>query len=152
MEMNEYYYRFSSMELLQFAATEEHINWKGLNANNQIRFQFVPDSNGLLCDFSFSLKEDADQKLVLKVEVQSRFEIREDSLLQITSNNEMIFPIEMLVHFASLTYSSMRGMVLAKAENTNLRGFILPIQNFQVQITKPYVYKQLMRKTTSGKN
>ena len=140
--MQEFYFKLTSMEVLQFATLSDQFPIEDTSGHIQINYLFDPLSHTLICRLSFLLSLIAYNTPVLKAEMKSGFEIKEESLDQITKGNEISFPVNLLAHFASLTYSSLRGVILAKTENTPFNGFILPVQDMQAHITTPYVYKE----------
>lgn len=134
------------MELLQFATLSDHFNPENTITHNELRFMFDEAERTLSCLFSVVLTERDTETPVLKAEMMSGFEIKPDSVELVTKGDEIVFPANIIAHFASLTYSSLRGAIYIKAENTVFSGFILPVQNIQEQIKKPYVIKKYQTK------
>lgn len=140
--MDNFTYRYKSMELLQFAILTDHYDPANIITHNELRYLFNDVDNTLYCFFAVTLAT-SDDTPILKAELQSIFEIKAESIARITKGREITFPTNIISHFASLTYSTLRGIIYAKSENTAFRDFILPVQNIQAQIKKPYVYNMI---------
>ena len=140
--MLELYYRFSSIHLDQFAFYEEAFQVDGEKSlSSNLNFQFDEKSNQLTCRFGVQISMNPGD-LVLKADVSCGFEVREDSLASLTKDDAIVFPAEMLGHVASLSYSTLRGIVYTKLEGTKLHDLVLPLQNIYPNITQPYVYRK----------
>jgi len=140
--MLELYYRFSSIHLDQFAFYEEAFQIDGEKTlSSNLNFQFDEMSNQLICRFGVQISMNPGD-LVLKADVSCGFEVREDSLASLTKDDAIVFPAEMLGHVASLSYSTLRGIVYTKLEGTKLHDLVLPLQNIYPNITQPYVYRK----------
>lgn len=140
--MNNFSYRYKSMELLQFATLSDQFNPDNTISHNELRFMFDEAEKTLSCIFSVVLTDRDRDIPVLKAEMMSGFEIKEDSIEMVTKGDEIVFPANIIAHLASLTYSSLRGAMYVKSENTVFSKFILPVQNIQEQIKKPYIIKR----------
>lgn len=137
--MENFYYKFKSMELLQFATLSDQYDAENMKGHIEMRYWFDSITRTIFCQSSFLLSSIDNETPLLKAELQSGFEIKEESLTSITRDGQIVFPTNVLVLFASLTYNSLRGVVFAKAENTPFKGIILPVQDLQSQIKNPLV-------------
>ena len=140
--MTDFFFRFKSMELLQFATLADQYEPDRTNGHTEVGFWYEALSRTLNVQLSFVLTHSEDHTPLMKAELKSEFEIKEESLEQITKNDELVFPSSLLAHLAALTYSSLRGVIYAKTENTAFRSFILPVEDIQTRIRVPYVYKK----------
>ena len=138
--MNNFTYRYTSMELLQFATLSNQFDPEDSITHNELRYYFDASENTIYCLFSVTLLRKSDDTPLLKAELQSGFEIKPESIAIITKGDDIIFPANIIAHFASLTYSSLRGIIYAKSEDTVFRNYVIPVQNIQAQIKKPFVY------------
>ena len=140
--MLELYYRFSSIHLDQFAVFEDAVRIDGEKSlSNNLNFQFDEKSNQLICRFEVQVTMNPGDP-VLNADVSCGFELREDSLASLTNDDAIVFPAEMLGHIASLSYSTLRGIVYTKLEGTKLHDLVLPLQNIYPNITQPFTYRK----------
>ena len=128
------------MELLQFATLSNQFDPEDSISHNELRFMFDASENTLYCSFSLTLVRKSDDVPLLKAEIRSGFEMKPESIALITKGDEISFPPNIIAHFASLTYGALRGVIYAKSEDTVFRNFVIPVQNIQAQIKKPFVY------------
>lgn len=138
----ELYYRFSSIRLDQFAIFEDAFRVEGEKSlSNNLNFQFDERSRQLICRFGVQVAMNPGD-MVLKADVSCGFELRDDSLASLTKGDAIVFPAEMLGHVASLSYSTLRGIVYSKLEGTKLHDLVLPLQNIYPNITQPFTYRK----------
>lgn len=135
------YYKIIKTELVQFATLVNTFDPNGhYSQNNEISIDFNPASSVLNCTLSILLQDSA-QCPVMKASVLCSFEFKRESIETITKNGEVKFPVNVLCHLVSLTYSSLRGALSVKAEDTPFRGFVLPITNVSEYIKSPVTFK-----------
>lgn len=135
------YYRIVKAELIQFATLTDSFEAKNKTMqNNEMVLAFDPANSVLSCTFSFILRDENENPL-MKASMLCGFEIKKESVDAITQNGVVKFPINVLCHIASLTYSSMRGAVCVKAEDTPFRGFVLPFCNVSEHIKSAVSFK-----------
>lgn len=135
------YYRIVKSELTQFATlTDSYEPTKQLLQQNEMTVSFNPSSSVLSCSFSVILR-DEDESPLLKATMVCGFEIKRESLDTITQDGEVKFSTNVLCHIASLTYSSMRGALSVKAEDTPFRGYVLPLSNVREHIKTSASFK-----------
>lgn len=141
--MYELYYRFSSIHLDQFAVFEDAFSAGcEMSLSSNLNFRFDENSNQLICSFGVQVAMNPGDT-VLKAEVSCGFEVREDSLAALTKDDSVVFPTDMLGHVASLSYSTLRGIVYVKLDGTKLQDMVLPLQNIYPNITQSYIYRKL---------
>lgn len=135
------YYRIIKSELIQFATlTECYDPTKRLLQHNEMTVSFNPSTAVLSCSFSVILR-DEDESPLLKATMLCGFEIKRESLDAITQNGVVKFSTNVLCHIASLTYSSMRGAISVKSEDTPFRGYVLPLSNVSEHIKSSASFK-----------
>lgn len=140
--MVELYYRFSSIRLDQFAVFEDSFkDGEEMSLSNTLNYWFDNKSNQLICGFGVQVARPQGD-MILKADVSCGFEVREDTLKALTKDKAIEFPAEMLGHVASLSYSTLRGIVFSRLDGTKLHDFVLPLQNIYSNITQPYLYRQ----------
>ncbi len=132
-------YKFSRMDLEQFAMFEENYSCEVNEVEFQTDAQFSFDkSNNVLCSkiIVYMLQ---DTKPLVKAELRSFFNIKQESIEQIRKDDKITFTPALLVQFASLCYGSMRGVLFTKTMGTPMNSFILPPTYFGNIIDKSFV-------------
>ena len=134
------YYRVVKAELTQFATlTSSFVPTAQYAQRNEFSLSFYPADSVLSCSFSV-IVQDAGNNPVMKAEMVCGFEFKKDSLGDIIQDGRISFPVNIISHIVSLTYSSMRGAISVKSEDTPLRGFVLPLTNVSDYIKSPVVF------------
>ena len=135
------YYRIIKAELTQFATLTDSFDPKNkLIQNNEMTLAFDPANSVLSCTYSIILRDENDAPL-MKASMLCGFEIKKESVEAITQNGAIKISSNVLCHMASLTYSSMRGAISVKAEDTALRGYVLPFCNVSEHIKSAVSFK-----------
>lgn len=131
-------YRFSKMELEQFAMFEENCSPEPSEVQFQTEAQFSYDkSNSVLCSKIVVNMSNQDKPLV-KAELKSFFDLLPESVENLRKDNRIFFSPPLLVQFASLCYGSIRGVIFAKTTGTPINNFILPPVYFGNLIDKGF--------------
>lgn len=134
------FYRIVKSELTQFATlTSSFIPTAQYAQRNEFSLSFNPADSVLSCSFSV-IVQDPDNNPVMKAEMVCGFEFKRDCLEAVIQDGKITFPLNIVSHIASLTYSSMRGAVSVKSEDTPLRGFVLPLTNVCEHIKSPVTF------------
>lgn len=134
------FYRVVKAELTQFATlTSSFVPTAQYAQRNEFLLSFIPAESVLSCSFSV-IVQDADNNPIMKAEMVCGFEFKKDSLEAITQEGKVSFPVNIVSHIVSLTYSSMRGAISVKSEDTPLRGFVLPLTNVNEHIKSPVAF------------
>lgn len=135
------YYRIVKAELSQFATLTDSYDSKSKTIqNNEMSMTFDSSSSVLSCLFSVILRDENNNPL-MKATMICGFEIKKESVDAISRDGKVTFPASILTHLASLTYSSMRGAISVKAEDTPFRGFVLPFCNVAEHIKSAASFK-----------
>ena len=134
-------YRVVKAELTQFATlATSFVTTAQYTQKNEFSLSFHSVDSVLSCSFSV-IVQDTDGNPVMKAEMVCGFEFKRDSLEAIIQDGRVSFPVNVVSHIVSLTYSSMRGAISVKSEDTPLRGFVLPLANISEHIKSPVVFK-----------
>lgn len=135
------YYRIIKAELTQFATLTDSFDPKEkLMQSNEMSLAFDAANSVLSCTYSFILRDENNAPL-MKASMLCGFELKKESLEAITQNGVVKVPSSVLCHMASLTYSSMRGAISVKIEDTALRGYVLPFCNVSEHIKSAVSFK-----------
>ena len=135
-------YRFSKMELEQFAMFEENCNPEPTEVQFHTEAQFSYDkSNYTLCSKIIVSMSNQDKPL-LKAELKSYFDLLPDSIEPLRKDGHILFAPNLLVQFASLCYGSIRGVIFTKTSGTPINNYILPPVYFANLIDKGFVVEE----------
>ena len=132
-------YKFSKMQLDQFAMFEENLTQldQEVDIQTETRFSFDKEKNMLCSQITVSMLQ--ENNILLKADLSSFFEIQAESLQYLQKEGKLIFPPSLLIQFASLCFGSIRGVIFTKTIGTTLNNFILPPVYFGNIIDKSFV-------------
>lgn len=132
-------YRYSKIELEQFAMFDENLSPNTTQVQFETEAQFSFDKeNRILCSKIIVTSTESD-KVLMKTELRSYFEIELKSIKNLKNEDKIIFSSQLLIQFASLCYSSLRGIIHIKTIGSKLNEFILPPICFDNIIDKSFI-------------
>jgi hypothetical protein len=135
-------YRFSKMELEQFAMFEENCDPETTEVQFHTEAEFSYDkNNSVICSKIIVIMSHQEKPLV-KAELNSYFDIHPKSLKSLYKDGNIVFTPPMLVQFASLCYGSIRGVIFAKTLGTSLNSYIVPPVYFGNMIDKGFIVEE----------
>ena len=135
-------YRFSKMELEQFAMFEENCNPEPKEVQFQTEAQFSYDTDNYILCSKIIVNMSAQKKPLVKAELKSYFNLLPESVENLRKDGRIMFAPPLLVQFASLCYGSIRGVIFAKTMGTLLNSFIVPPVYFGNLIDKGFVVEE----------
>lgn len=103
-----------------------------LTVNSSISFGFDRDNGILTCRAAVDYIRN-DRPLV-RCALSYGYKLHEETIDEFTNGDVIVIPREILVFFGSKTYGGLRGVLLAKLENTSVRT-VLPLTNLNSVIT-----------------
>lgn len=132
-------YKYVKVETVQFATFEENFKQDVADATFQTETYFSFDqAQGVLVN-SMKVTVLQQSSVILKIAMESYFKVAEESLCALTKDNKIEFPQSFLQQLASLSFGTLRGVVVAKTEGTMLSNFILPPTDIGNMIDKSFV-------------
>lgn len=131
-------YKFSRMELAQFATFDEAYSPDVKEVKFQTNAQFSFDKEHNIICSSITVIVSAQSSTLIKAELRSYFDLLPESIETLREDQSIVFPPEVLIQFASLCYGSMRGVLFAKTIGSPLADFILPPVFFNSIITSGF--------------
>lgn len=136
---NQIEYRFIKNEIAQFALFDKNItnDLQEVQFQTETEFGYDKENRVLCCRITVTMMRQDD--VLLKTELDSYFKLTEDSIVQLQSENRIVFDPVLLIQFASLCYGTLRGVLHVKTLGTVLNAFVLPPIYFQNIINKPFV-------------
>lgn len=132
-------YKYTKMELEQFAMFEENVLSEDKEIQFQTGVQFSFDAaNNILCS-KVIVTVSQESSPIMKIDLNNFFDIALESVANLRQEGKVVFPPPILVQFASLGYGSIRGIMYAKTMGTSLNTLILPPVYFGNIIDKAFV-------------
>lgn len=124
--MSNIQYKFIKMDLTQFSPEWDRydVGDPSVGIETNFNFSFNKSEGILKCTTSLTFIQ--NNQVFLKSELQTFFEILKESIDELTNENVITIPRDLLCQFASLAYGSFRGVVYMKTINTALSNLILP--------------------------
>jgi hypothetical protein len=134
--MNSIGFKILQVKIAQFAFFEEHYESSNeefaLNTNIELKINNDKHQIGLFLTIQFFQND----KLLIKSETGNHFVIEENKWNEFKIENKIIIPKDFISHLAMISIGSMRGVLVAKTENTSLSKLILPTLNVQKMFQK----------------
>jgi len=135
-------YKYSKMDLAQFAIFEENVDKSVDEVQYQTEVQFSFDKlNCILC-CKVTINMFQTGKQLLKAVLCNFFNIHAQTMETLSHDDKVEFPIPLLIQFASLGYGTMRGVLFARTTDTPLSGYVLPPVYFDRLIDTPFVVEK----------
>ena len=136
------FYRFVKLDLVQFATFEaDYTNDdEPLELSNSFQFLYSFDDDVVCCTTTVVISQDI--RPLLKAELNSYFEIMSESVATMMKDDCIVLSKGLMTQFASLGYSSMRGVIYAKTMGTPLEKIILPPNDVQNIFTAPAKFRK----------
>ena len=132
-------YRFSKMELEQFAMFEENCNPEPNEVQFHTEAQFSYDKDSYILCSKIIVNMASQEKPLVKAELKSYFSLLPESVENLRKDGRIMFASPLLVQFASLCYGSIRGVIFAKTIGTPINNYVLPPVYFANLIDKGFV-------------
>jgi hypothetical protein len=132
-------YRFSKMELEQFAMFEENCNPEPKEVQFHTEAQFSYDKDNYILCSKIIINMASQEKPLVKAELKSYFNLSPESVENLRKDGRIVFAPHLLVQFASLCYGSIRGVIFAKTIGTPINNYVLPPVYFANLIDKGFV-------------
>lgn len=132
-------YRFSKMELEQFAMFEENCNPEMNEVQFHTEAQFSYDKDNYILCSKIIINMASQEKPLVKAELKSYFNLLPESVENLRTDGRIMFAPPLLVQFASLCYGSIRGVIFAKTIGTPISNYVLPPVYFANLIDKGFV-------------
>lgn len=124
--MSNIQYKFVKMDLTQFSPEWDRYHSSNDSVGIETNFNFSFNKTGGIVKCATYLTFIQDNQIFLKSELQTFFEIKKESIEELTNEDVITIPRPLLCQFASLAYGSFRGIIHIKTINTCLSNLILP--------------------------
>lgn len=119
-------YRYAHIDTVQFAIFEENFNPEcDINIKAESQFSYSNKQQVLFNRLTITALQGSLP--IFKAEIVNGFAIAPNSVENLKVGKSQIqFPVFLLSLFASFAYSTARGILFDRLQNTKLKGFILP--------------------------
>lgn len=131
------FFSLINSEIDQFAVFPENYSPKEeekFNIQSTLNFRYDQTKSDIAC--SCGVNCFMDEKIIVKCEVTMTYKMTIQTMKDFKGNGELNIPKDILVFFANTTYNSLRGVILAKLSNTQIR-LLLPLINLNDIIKEP---------------
>lgn len=135
-------YRFSKMELTQFATfDDDYIEDSGeIEITCKFTFSYNFDQNIVRCSNTVSFIK--NESPLLKANLDAYFAINPSSISELAEGDDIVLPQGLQAQFASLAYGTLRGVIFTKTIGTVLNNIILPPNDVLAIIKQPVLFKR----------
>lgn len=120
-------YRIKSMQVTHSCIIPENCHKEGeTQIFNTISFAMVLKDNSLLCNHGLILNKKGCP--FVEITLETIFSISPDSIKELSTDTEgkMKIPQGFLIQCGSISYGTLRGIVLQRAEEKGLSNIIIP--------------------------
>lgn len=138
-------YKYVKVETEQFAIFEENFKQDVTDSMFQVETYFsFNQAQGVLVN-RMAVIVLQQSSVILKIAMVDYFKIAEESLSALTNDNRINFPQSFLQQLASLSFGTLRGVLVAKTEGTKLSNLILPPTYIGNLIDKNFVVENKVK-------
>jgi hypothetical protein len=138
--MNNIGFKIINLKIEQWALFEEHYDSKNeniaINTNVQIK---INDKNNQIGIF-LTIQIEQNNQMLIKAQTSNHFEIENTKWDALKNENTIIVPKDFAAHLAMISVGTMRGVLVAKTEQTTLAKLILPTLNVQKMFENDVVF------------
>lgn len=129
-------FTLTGIRLEQFATISENYVANAetfLNGGYEVGVEPAKKQVSFLCNLWY---EQANG-VFLKISASCHFQIEPQSWQKLVDEKgqEIVFPKDFIIHLATLTVGTVRGILFAKTENTEFNQYVLPTINLVEKIT-----------------
>lgn len=134
-------YNFTDIKQIQFAVFPDMLVG---TSKTELSVQFEVSSNinisedvsDIRCKILLELKQ--KNETFLLIEVETYFSLSMDSWEK-TEDNKYKLPVNFIRHLALLSFSTVRGIIYSKTQDSNLKKIILPSIDVTQMVKKDYI-------------
>lgn len=132
MEQN-IYYRIVKFDLSEFEMEgAENYDGSEIDINCRFKFEFSYANECVKCtNYLTFIKGSKD---MVKASFEGYFTLSPETITALTKDDNVVLPVDLQAQFASITYSTLRGVLFCKTEGTMLQSVILPPNNILSQM------------------
>lgn len=117
-------YKIASMRVLHSDIIPENYDAERIQLGNTFSFGVNVDNNLILCNHKFVLKKQTGT--FVDIELETIYKITSESFNEMIDNGRIVIPTGFLVQCGSISYGSLRGIVLLKTKEKGLDNVIIP--------------------------
>ena len=134
---NKLNFRIADITTSQFATFESDFN-PGIgevDMDSNYSYGIIPEQSLFIATLSVSFFQ--KEKVVIKIETNLAFELSNETFESFIKDDKFIMATDKLRVFTSLLYTTTRGILAAKLENTRMKNVILPLLDIDTIMTHP---------------
>lgn len=131
-------YQIASMRVLHSDIIPKNYDAEGrIQLGNTFSFGVNVDNNLILCNHKFVLKKQTET--FVDIELETIYTISSNSFNDMIDNGRIVIPTGFLVQCGSISYGSLRGIVLLKTKEKGLDNVIIPPMYIDQIINEPVI-------------
>ena len=142
MDLKQFTYRYIGARIKDFRLSESI----EIKTNNDIDFQpsigFAYDSTNGVVGNSIVIKVVQSGRELAYLKLDNFYELDATTRALIEGAEQYTIPVQALIQFASLSYGTARGVLIAKTDKTPLKDFVLPPTFFSDIYKDDMVFKK----------
>lgn len=119
-------YKIVSMEAVQSNMTSENYDAKGkVTMNNTFSFG-INNKDTIVFRIIHTLTLYCNEKVFAEISLQTFIDFAKDTLESLKKENKLEIPRDFLIQCGSISYGSMRGVLIQEAKKAGLPNIVLP--------------------------
>lgn len=122
----------------EFASFKENYTSESLSLTINLSVGVNNDGHAVALTPSITFLSE-DNKPILKISASCEFAIQPDKWKEFITETSIVIPESLLKHLLMITIGTIRGILHAKTENTDLNKILLPTINVSELINKDHV-------------
>lgn len=132
-------YKIASIQVASSQITKENYSDEGVGMKIGNSFSFAVNEENclLLCKHKLVLKK--NEQVFAEVTLETIFAISQDSFNNMKKDGRIEIPKDFLVQCGSISYGTLRGVVLQDAKKAGLDNIIIPPLYVDTIIKKPVI-------------
>ena len=130
-------FRIIEISIPQFATFESDFNPNVEDVEFETNYSYGINPEDRLFIAILSISFFQEKSIVVKIEINVTFELDKDMFDSFMDTDKFCMPADQLKIFTSILYSSSRGVMAAKLENSPLKNIILPLVDLDDVMTHP---------------
>lgn len=136
--MNKIMYQIKSMRVVNsYIDAEKYVKEGKMQIRNTISFTMSVDEGLLLCKHNVILKY--DESIFVDVTLDTTFALTSESIEGLKSDKKIEIPQGFLVQCGSISYGTLRGIILKITNDTGFEDIIIPAVFINTIIKEPMV-------------
>lgn len=136
--MNTITYKIKAMQVTRTCIEpDKYTAGEKMQIHNSISFSMAVEDCSLLCRHELTLK--SEEQSFCEIVLETTFSLSKDSVEGMKSNNKLEIPQGFLVQCGSISYGTLRGVVLKATNEKGLENIVIPPVFINTIIKEPMI-------------